>query len=478
MYTPGDNLDDEDYASVWEDAYEETGVTVRLALIWNRSRQEFREQLVALKNRGVYTIVVALERDDNVETLADVANNLGMLSEDYLWIFMDSFVSPQHVDRFNTSTETPLGRLLEGSRIFQLLDGLVPAVRDINQTAGTNITDDFAHFKEEWETRGSGIVNQLNVFLQQSDGMLYGTNVTVEDDFFLRNNPSYGSGYIYDAIISIGMSVCDGISILNSEHEGPCGVYRFLNRSLDAEELTFGVSFTEIKSINGKYHPILRDITILGEWETIPEPETTPPVDEGLTDEYYASWAFIMSVVFASFAILFSIGCCYFVYYFRKNRIVSVGQPEFLYVACFGAFLIAVGSMFLGFDESNGWDEKKLDRKCITMTWCHYLGNLVVYMALFSKVSIGTLVPLAIPTDLNQFTVHHKALACTKSNTDAKASKGGSKACACALCGDPGCHLCYFICIHIRGSTHMGESAHWGRRYREHVRSLPTIHLV
>jgi hypothetical protein len=401
MYTPGDNLDLEDYASVWEAAYEETGVNIRLALIGDRSREEFRERLVALKSRRVYTIVVALQRDDNIEILAEVANNLGMLSKEYLWFFMDSFVSPQHVNLFNASTQTPVGRLLESSRIFQLLDGIVPAVHDINQTIGTNVTDVFERFQEEWQIRGSGIVSQLNVFMQESNGMLAGSNISIEDDFFSQNDPSYESGYLYDSIISIGMSVCDGVSPLDSEHDGPSGTYRFLNRSLDTEALTFGVFYVEIDG-NGNYEAILRDVTDLGEWETIPGSETIPTIDEELTDEYYPLWTVIISFILASFAILFSIGCCYFVFHFKKNRIVSVGQPEFLYMACFGAFLVAVNSLFLGFDESSGWDQRALDRKCVAMTWVRYIGLLTVYMALFSKVSMCVLSVFASLTCLKK----------------------------------------------------------------------------
>lgn len=387
MYTPGDNLDlddfsndlqPEDYAPDWQAVAYDSQLSITISLVWNRSREEFDERLKVLKGSGVKTIVVALDKDDNIDVLAEVADAHGMLSSEYLWIFMDSFMSPQHLYRIRAPAESPVGRLLEVSRIFQLLDGLVPLTQG-NETVSANITEVSGRFQEEWQSRGAGIVDRLNAVLYESNGMLQGTNVSVDEEFFAEQSPSYGSGYLYDAIMSIGMSSCDGVSPLNFVHQGPSGIYRYLNRSLDMGSLTFGV-FDVRREDDGSYQAVLRDITYSGGWETI------PPVEAESNDTYLDTWAFVLSFFCGAFAICFSMGCGIFVYFNKKNRIVSVAQPEFLYMACFGAMILAVGCFFMGFDENSGWDQERLDRKCVTMTWCYYIGALTVYMALFSKV--------------------------------------------------------------------------------------------
>jgi hypothetical protein len=61
-------------------------------------------------------------------------------------------------------------------------------------------------------------------------------------------------------------------------------------------------------------------------------------------------------------------------------------QPEFLYLLCFGAALVATSLIFLSSDEGQGFSDKRLSRMCSAFPWFFVIGYLVMYSALFSKL--------------------------------------------------------------------------------------------
>jgi hypothetical protein len=96
----------------------------------------------------------------------------------------------------------------------------------------------------------------------------------------------------------------------------------------------------------------------------------------------YAIFAF----TFTAIGLLLSIGSAVFIYRFRKNTIISVGQPPFLYLICFGAFLMSVSISLNAIDESSGRTQQSLNAGCITWLWMTTIGEIIVYMSLFCKL--------------------------------------------------------------------------------------------
>ena len=97
----------------------------------------------------------------------------------------------------------------------------------------------------------------------------------------------------------------------------------------------------------------------------------------------YAIVAFTLTAIGS----LLSIGSCVFIYRFRTHTIISVGQPPFLYLICFSAFLLSVSISLNAIDDSN---EKKtqqsLNAGCISWLWLTTIGVVIAYMALFCKL--------------------------------------------------------------------------------------------
>jgi hypothetical protein len=94
----------------------------------------------------------------------------------------------------------------------------------------------------------------------------------------------------------------------------------------------------------------------------------------------------IVAFTFTAIGLLLSIGSCVFIYRFRKHTIISVGQPPFLYLICFGAFLMSVSISLNAVDESNGRTQQSLNTGCITWLWMTTIGAIIVYMSLFCKL--------------------------------------------------------------------------------------------
>ena len=78
------------------------------------------------------------------------------------------------------------------------------------------------------------------------------------------------------------------------------------------------------------------------------------------------------------------------VFFNRRHRVVVAAQPLFLYVICVGSILLALVILLSSFDESHGWTEDKLGKACLSIPWFDGLGHILVYSALFTKVSMHT----------------------------------------------------------------------------------------
>mmetsp|Transcript_4415 Transcript_4415/g.10604 ORF Transcript_4415/g.10604 Transcript_4415/m.10604 type:complete len:408 (-) Transcript_4415:4344-5567(-) len=89
----------------------------------------------------------------------------------------------------------------------------------------------------------------------------------------------------------------------------------------------------------------------------------------------------LVSTLVSLFAMVFVIVC-------RENKIVTVGQPFFLCMICFGSLLMSVSIYFDAgsIEEIPGIEWAALDKLCIAQLWCLYCGMLIVLAALICKL--------------------------------------------------------------------------------------------
>jgi 7 transmembrane sweet-taste receptor of 3 GCPR len=100
---------------------------------------------------------------------------------------------------------------------------------------------------------------------------------------------------------------------------------------------------------------------------------------------YLSLPARIVACIIATVLAFISIGSAYFVHKYRTKRVVAVGQPPFLYMICFGTFLGGCSLYFTMF-ATEGDSKEWLDSACVAQIWFIYLGDITIYMALFSKL--------------------------------------------------------------------------------------------
>jgi len=98
------------------------------------------------------------------------------------------------------------------------------------------------------------------------------------------------------------------------------------------------------------------------------------------------SSAMTFGIVLMLIAVIFSICCGAWVFWFRLHRIVTASQPIFLYLLCFGCGLFSLSIFFISFDEGSGYIPDHLGVYCMASIWCVCLGHLLIYGALFTKL--------------------------------------------------------------------------------------------
>ena len=94
----------------------------------------------------------------------------------------------------------------------------------------------------------------------------------------------------------------------------------------------------------------------------------------------------IFGLCLMALALLISIGSGIWVYVMREDRIVKASQPEFLYLLCAGASMVALSLFFISWDEDKGMSQGELSAFCSVFPWLFVIGYQVMYLALFFKV--------------------------------------------------------------------------------------------
>lgn len=75
------------------------------------------------------------------------------------------------------------------------------------------------------------------------------------------------------------------------------------------------------------------------------------------------------------------------VFLHRAHSVVIAAQPKFLYALCLGSAVTTLNMWLSSNDESYGWNEAMLDTACVAGVWISAIGLMIIYGALFTKVS-------------------------------------------------------------------------------------------
>lgn len=182
----------EDFQLEFEAVSMQSGLQIQSLNIVNGNnlQQGIGNALDAINENGFRTIVVALYDDSFLETIASEADNRGMLSDQFWWIFLDITIPPQYLYKYSYKEGSAIDRMLRGSVIFKLLDGF-----DWNP---------YDRFLPAWRSLNATFVERLN--------SLYPNSTTYqfrgEGDFFRTEMPPAAASFIYDAVVAAGLAKC------------------------------------------------------------------------------------------------------------------------------------------------------------------------------------------------------------------------------------------------------------------------------
>lgn len=149
-----------------------------------------RYALQKIADSSYKTIVVAINKylGAQLPLIADFAEELKLNTPEYVWVFV--LPIEQTLDEFvvySTMTENNpnITKLVNGSAVVRNLDA-------------ATLSD--TPFQTLWKLQDDAFVDRLNDILP--------SKYAVPEDYFRQYKPEAGAGYIYDAVIAIGMGKC------------------------------------------------------------------------------------------------------------------------------------------------------------------------------------------------------------------------------------------------------------------------------
>jgi hypothetical protein len=334
-------------------------------------QEEIEESLNSILKSGYRTIVVAMTRDDLLELVAIEADKLGMLEGQFLWIFLDEAMQPEFVGSLDVAQTDPRHKLFKGSFIYGILEGFEWNTEDRFLPAWKSLNSTFADY-----------VNTQYTEMLRENAMGY----QADADYFQLNTPAHQTTFVFDSVIAAAVSFCNVAGNLSA--------LEFLNQTSFAEFTLGDLELQELLSIdfsgasgrfrfNDESSRALEDV-YFGLYNLLPTGETL--FEATLASHYNGTsmeWISLQDFVYAdgttneptptryifnnnylsptirttglvvmSLAMCFVSFCAVFTVVYRKERIMTASQPEFLYLLFFGAMTLLSTSIVLSFDES------------------------------------------------------------------------------------------------------------------------------
>lgn len=363
------------------------------------------ENMKIVKDRGFRTIVVPMENPlETLPHLADAAEECGMNNGDYFWVWLGDF-SATHLYSNNSN----ISKLVYGSAyIFGIEPMYLYHQLDPFHAAFTSQGPDFANR-----------VNALNPISPDQPGYIWaGPNffTNLSDDVL-----EHGAGFLYDAVISLGMGACHtegfilsatnatssetGESFLRgirqSDFTGASGRVRFQQTGpspgarVGSTALLGAFNLLPRSDTELELPHRLTDVFLpdAGRWEvwdnfTYADGTNTPPalLRDPPPQNYLPNGLRILGFVLLGTVYVSALAAATWVAIHRGHRIVRAAQPHFLYGLVVGACIFASAIIPLSYDESYGWDEAQLSAGCMSIPWLVGVGHIVTYSALFAKL--------------------------------------------------------------------------------------------
>ena len=232
--------DQSDYGEQFEDPLEDAEDTLEYVTITEHVEEDnpetWDESFGEAEGEGYHTIFFATDRPSMLDKIAVVAEDKGLIGEDFLWIMTGDILPPEIFATVRFEVDSPADRLLRGAYLVTNYDPFI-----------YEPTDD--PFLEAWKSTGDEMLDRLKALhpLSPNDPGYY----VGEPGYFQSTTPAEYASFLYDAIITAGISACKSqqsgdshlSEIFKSDFVGASGrvVYKEGTNSRDRVGTKFGV---------------------------------------------------------------------------------------------------------------------------------------------------------------------------------------------------------------------------------------------
>lgn len=189
--------DDSDYGELFEHSLETASVQYNYDLIAGHmvegDESSVKASLERILQKGYRTVVVATDRPAVLEDIAVLAEELGMLNGDFVWVLSGDALPPAMQPFLQNKIDSPMDKLLRGAALFTNYDRFVYEGK-------------FNNFYKVWREQAPSLVEEINAMqpLDKDGNPLY----LATKGYFQNESPTEYSSFIYDAVMTAGASAC------------------------------------------------------------------------------------------------------------------------------------------------------------------------------------------------------------------------------------------------------------------------------
>jgi 7 transmembrane sweet-taste receptor of 3 GCPR len=190
--------------------------------------------------------------------------------------------------------------------------------------------------------------------------------------------------------------------MLESKFHGASGTIDFGNevgKERDAETIVVGLYNVRPGNItsSGKqsFYATLVYSNNNSEWEQIKDEAiiyrdgtaVAPTINREFVEEnFLPKGVRVIGLLLMAIAWLLALSALAALHVFTKDPVVQRAQPFFLKMLCYGSVLTSSAIFTLSWDEGAGWSDRQLDIACAMTPWFFFVGNILTFCALFTKL--------------------------------------------------------------------------------------------
>eukprot|EP00934_Nitzschia_sp_Nitz4_P000717 Nitzschia sp. Nitz4//scaffold306_size21755//18232//21199//NITZ4_008592-RA/size21755-processed-gene-0.29-mRNA-1//-1//CDS//3329547120//717//frame0 len=395
------------------------GITVNpIAFSFAASYEEIRSAVATLK-ASEYRLVYAICFDTHVESLLQAAAELEVVGDDFVWVF-PGVSSSGLINSVQYPTGSSLAYAFTGVGLLEYAGGYVadPWIpgEDRVPALSANPTSGFERFRTAWRQSLDDEEWVAHVRSKYPASLMDDSIAQWNPDASFLHEPGNFAPYVYDAVMSLGLAMCQsgsdtdtfvsGTEIYDSflettNFEGASGVVTVNNSTGTREYHPFLLSFVEeydTQVVDGtdttrfaiQPSQLLENGTT---WVThkefvFPDGTLTPPKSLPRVQHDYNYIGGVGRAIGYTLLGVMVVSCVttwVWIFSSTKERVVVSAQPIFLFMISVGVLIMSLTIIPLGMDEEVISKEGGLNAACMSIPWLYVTGVIICNASLFAK---------------------------------------------------------------------------------------------